>query len=82
MSTLSSAELSLSNPILSNQVKIDKPNVVETKATTTKKQTGGTPAPKPAEVKKIFTIDPSLFMKPVQDNTYKAKDGKYGTGGG
>jgi len=27
MSTLSSAELSLSNPILSNQVKIDKPKL-------------------------------------------------------
>jgi hypothetical protein len=69
-------------PSYEPEVKIDKPNVVQTETTTKKKQTGGTPASKPAEVKKIFTIDPSLFMKPVQDNTYKAKDGKYGTGGG
>ena len=68
-------------PSYEAEVKVDKPNIVQSKDTIKKKKAEGKPAPKPKEVKKSFTIDPSLFMKPIQDNTYKASGGKYGSGG-
>jgi len=44
------------------EVKIDTPNVVETKTTKKRKNTGANPSPKPKEVK-AFVTDPDKFLK-------------------
>jgi hypothetical protein len=67
-------------PSVEPEIKINAPNITETKAVKKYKKKEK-PAPKPKEVKQSLTIDPSLFMKPIQDNTYKATGGKYGSGG-